>query len=262
VAIPSYVQRFWRALDDLFSTVEPTWWGAVVTDGRFPRIWDANYARVDAAAPGLTAADIEQELLPALRAAGSSTEHVVTFRPESSTRLLTELSARGHRIVWDLVMTLTDRVARAVGSARAIDVEELEANDELWGRVAASFELFGVDPDESVDQLRAIETDVLLPGGKRWFGVRDEAGAVVSLAALVLLEDVGYVDNVATFPEARGRGFASAATGAVIDAALAEGVEAIFLLADPDESAVVRMYERIGFRGSGRLASTRGPVPE
>jgi predicted GNAT family acetyltransferase len=119
-----------------------------------------------------------------------------------------------------------------------------------------------VDPDESIDQLRAIETDVLLPGGKRWFGVRDEDGTVVSLAALVLLGDVAYVDNVATFPEARGRGFASAATGAVIDAALAEGVEGIFLLADPDESAVVRMYERIGFRGAGRLASTRGPVPD
>jgi ribosomal protein S18 acetylase RimI-like enzyme len=261
VAIPSYVQRFWHALDDLFSTVEPTWWGAVVTDGRFPRIWDANYARVDAAAPGLTAADIEHELLPALRAAGSTTEHVVMFRPESTTRLLTELSARGHRTVWDLVMTLSDRVARAAPSPAAIGVEELEPNDELWARVAASFELFGVDPGESVDQLRAIETDVLLPGGKRWFGVRDDDGTLVSVAALVLLEDVGYVDNVATFPEARGRGFASSTTGAVIDAALAEGVEGMFLLADPDESAVVRMYERIGFRGSGRLGSTRGPVP-
>ena len=100
----------------------------------------------------------------------------------------------------------------------------------------------------------------MLPGGKRWFGVRDDRGTIVSVAALVLLEEVGYVDNVATFPQARGRGYASAATGSVIDAARKTGVEGIFLLADPDEPAVVRMYERLGFRGAGRLASTRGPV--
>jgi ribosomal protein S18 acetylase RimI-like enzyme len=139
-------------------------------------------------------------------------------------------------------------------------VEELRPSEELWERVAASFELFGVDPQESVDELRAIETDVLLPGGKRWFGVRDDRGTVVSLAALVLLADVGYVDNVATFPDARGRGYASAITRAVIGAARGAGVEGIFLLADPDEAAVVRMYERLGFRDAGRLASTRGPV--
>jgi ribosomal protein S18 acetylase RimI-like enzyme len=256
VPIPSYVQRFWRALDDLFSNVEPTWWGAVVTDGRFPRIWDANYARIDVEAPGLTAAEVEIELLPALRAAGSSTQHVVTFHPESSGRLLTELSARGHRLGWDLVMDLSE----APPPPDPIDVEELRPSDELWERVAASFELFGVDPEESVDQLRVIETDVLLPGGKRWFGVRDDRGAIVSLAALVQLEDVGYVDNVATFPDARGRGYASAVTRSVIDAAREAGAVGTFLLADPDERAVVGMYERLGFRGVGRLASTRGPV--
>jgi len=256
VAIPAFVQRFWRGLDALFSDVEPTWWGAVVTDGRFPRIWDANYARVDVEAPGLTAADVETELLPALRSAGSTTEHVVTFHPESSTRLLTELSARGHRLGWDLVMDLSEPVP----PAEPIDVEELAPNDELWGRVTASFELFGVDPEESVEQLKAIETEVMLPGGKRWFGVRDDRGTIVSVAALVLLEEVGYVDNVATFPQARGRGYASAATRSVIEAARKAGVEGVFLLADPDEPAVVRMYERLGFRGAGRLASTRGPV--
>ena len=195
--------------------------------------------------------------LPALRAAGSATEHVVTFHPESTTRLLSELSSRGHRIGWDLVMTLSEA---GVDPAPDVAVEQLAPGDELWERVAASFELFGVDPGEPVDQLRAIETDVLVPGGKRWFGVRDDAGTVVSLAALVLLEDVGYVDNVATFPDARGRGYASAVTRAVVDAATRAGVEGVFLLADPDEPAVVRMYERLGFEGAGRLASTRGPI--
>jgi hypothetical protein len=48
--VPDHVVRFWRSLDLCFGRVEPTWWGAVVTDARFPAVWDVNYARVDVAA--------------------------------------------------------------------------------------------------------------------------------------------------------------------------------------------------------------------
>ena len=96
--LPDHVLRFWRALDERFGSVEPVWWGAVVTDARFPMIWDANYARVDVAAPDLRLADIESHLLPALRDAGAPVMHVVTFHPEEATSLLSELSSRGDRL--------------------------------------------------------------------------------------------------------------------------------------------------------------------
>jgi hypothetical protein len=54
VPIPHDLIRFWRALDGLFGAPETTWWGAVVTDPRFPTIWDANYARIDRPVTGLT----------------------------------------------------------------------------------------------------------------------------------------------------------------------------------------------------------------
>jgi ribosomal protein S18 acetylase RimI-like enzyme len=92
-------------------------------------------------------------------------------------------------------------------------------------------------------------------------GVRDSDGVVVSLAALLVLDGVGYVDNVATFPEARRRGYASAITGHIARKARSAGAERVFLLADPEALATVRMYERLGFRGAGKLASTRGAVP-
>lgn len=251
------VLRFWRTLDDLFGSVRPTRWGAVVTDGRFPAIWDANYARVDAETEDLTAAEIERDLLPALTEAGAKVEHVVTFDPEGARELLAELSTRGHRLGWDLVMTISGRPTPA---STGVAVRELEL-DEGWRDVHASLcESFGIEPGPALEQMSVLEREVLAPAGKRWFGVR-RRGRWVSIAALLVLDGVGYVDNVATTPRFRGRGYASAVTTAVVDAAIADGVETIFLLADPDEAAVVRMYERLGFGEAGRLGSTRGPMP-
>jgi GNAT superfamily N-acetyltransferase len=253
--VPEPFHRFWKALDRLFSSVSEQWWGAVITDGRYPRIWDANYARVDA--PGVRLPDVEQALTPALRTVGSEIFHVVSFDPEATTALISELSSIGHRLAWDLVMEAPSTPPERPGTA----VEEIGAGEERWDAVASSFELFGVDPDESVSQLRAIETDVLTPGGKRWFVVRGSDAEIASLAALVVLEGVGYIDNVATFPRARGRGYASALTSHIVHTTKEMGLETTFLIADPDDQPVVSLYERLGFREVGRLASTKGPLP-
>ncbi len=257
MALPAYVLRFWHALDALFADVRPTTWGAVVTDGRFPRIWDANYARVDVAARELGVHDIERELLPALRAVGADTFHVVTIHPGEHRRLLTDLSSRGHRLTWDLVMQASPGTT---WPADGTPVEELARDDVLWERVSDSIALFGVEPGDAIRQLRQIESDVLSPGGKRWFGVRDADGRLVSLAALLVLEGVGYIDNVATFPEARGRGYASAITARLVAEASEHGAEHVCLFADPDDDAVIRLYGKLGFTDVGRVGATRGPL--
>jgi ribosomal protein S18 acetylase RimI-like enzyme len=256
IALPDHVLRFWRALDERFGSVEPVWWGAVVTDARFPMIWDANYARVDVAAPDLRLADIEDRLLPALRDAGAPVMHVVLFHPNEATSLLSELSSRGDRLGWDLVMDL-------VGEPPSTDVtvDPLEGRDDLWDVVADSLVLFGAEPGEALEQFRTLERDVLAPAGKRWFGVVDQGGTVQSLGALVVFGDVGYVDNIATFPPFRGRGLASAVTATIAREARRAGANHVFLLADPEASAIVSLYERLGFASAGSLASARGPIP-
>lgn len=255
--LPDHVLRFWRALDERFGSVEAVWWGAVVTDARFPMIWDANYARVDVAAPDLRLADVEDHLLPALREANAPVMHVVTFYPDETTSLLSELSGRGGRLGWDLVMDLDGEPPPPTEVA----VVPLEARDDLWDTVADSLVLFGAEPGEALEQFRALERDVLAPAGKRWFGVVDRNGTVQSLGALVVLGDVGYVDNIATFPPFRGRGLASAVTATIAREARRAGANHVFLLADPEASAIVSMYERLGFGSAGRLASARGPIP-
>lgn len=246
-------------MDALFSDVRETTWGAVVTDGRFPAIWDANYARIDVSQARPTAADIEAELLPALARVGCGTMHVVSFHPDVSTRLLAELSSRGHRLGWDVVMEMDQPPSDAPLSEQ---IEELPDEAGSWARVEESLGMFGtaVSSPGAIDQLRTIERQVLTPGGKRWFGIRGGDGRVVSLAALLVLEGVGYVDNVATFPEARGRGLASAIIEHLARQAFDRGASVACLLVDPDSPDVVRLYRRLGFRETGRIASTRGPA--
>ena len=258
MTVPPQVLRFWRALDDRLASVMPTRWGAVVTDGRFPAIWDANYARVDADVEGLTALEIERELLPALSAAGAEVEHVVAFHPHATPTVLADLSSRGHRLSWDAVMTWEGDPAerRATASVDAVDLDH-----DGWRDVRASLAgPFGIEDGDPLEQLMRLERDVLAPAGKRWFGVR-VGDRFVSLAALLVLADVAYVDNVATDEAFRGRGYASAVTRLIVAEAQREGVETIFLLADPDEAPTVRLYERLGFGRVGTIGSTRGPIP-
>jgi ribosomal protein S18 acetylase RimI-like enzyme len=257
-SVPDHILRFWRAIDLLFDRVAPTRWGAVVTDRRFPAIWDVNYARIDEPTSDLTLSEIEDSLLPAIRSSGARMEHVVSFRPDLTEPLIGALEGRGHRITWDLVM---EQIEDAAGDDHG-RVEDLTPGPELWNTVTESLGLFGVDDRDACRQMTAIERDVLTAAGKRWFGVRQGDGAIVSLGAVMVLEGVGYIDNIATFERARGRGHASAVTSRAIRAAEQAGAVHVCLFADPDDAAVVGMYERLGFGAVGRLVASRGPLPD
>jgi ribosomal protein S18 acetylase RimI-like enzyme len=255
VPIPDELIQFWRALDGLFGEPEPTWWGAVVTDPRFPTIWDANYARIDRPVEGLTRAEVEQALGPALGKIGARAIHVVSFFPEETRDLLAELSTLGDELSWDVVMQL-ERPAQ--GMTSHADIRPIAPSDDLWSTVRESFKVFGIVDPSAVAQLIAIERDVLTPAGKRWFGASVN-GEVSSVAALLVLESVAYLDNVATFPPARGRGLASAVAAHLARTAFAEGATSVFLLVDPD--GPIGLYRRLGFAEVGRIASTRGRFP-
>ncbi|MGH2635965.1 MAG: GNAT family N-acetyltransferase [Actinomycetota bacterium] len=69
-----------------------------------------------------------------------------------------------------------------------------------------------------------------------------------------MLEGVGYLDHVVTFPAARRRGHASALTRRAVTEARAAGAERTYLLAEPDGVAVP-MYERLGFSRVTQIAS-------
>jgi ribosomal protein S18 acetylase RimI-like enzyme len=240
--------RFWRAHDALFERVEPVWWGAVVSDARFPAIREPNYARVETAEP-VALSEIEDHLLPAMRRSGSVGAHAVVFRPEDQTDLIAAASTRGERITWDLVMRIEGPSEPAPDHVG----EVTEPSEGFWAVHRASAALFDIQGTVTLDQMQAMERSVMVPGGRRWFTAVD-AGRPVALAALMVLDGVGFVDHVVTFPDARRRGHAEALTRRLAFEAARSGAEATWLLADPEGDAV-RIYERIGFERVSYLAS-------
>jgi ribosomal protein S18 acetylase RimI-like enzyme len=256
--------RFWRAQDDLFERTEARWWGAVVSDGRFPAIQEPNYARVETRQP-VRLEEIEGPLLPAMRASGSERCHVVVFHPEDQTDLIAAASTRGERILWDLAMVTAGRDVERTGDVerpgeveRTGEVEEVSAFDgSFWSDHRDSARLFDIRNADTIDQLQAMERDVLIPAGRRWFSVID-GGRRVALAALLVLERTGFLDHVVTFPGARRRGHAEVLTRRCVSEATAGGADRVFLLAEP-EGGAARIYDRIGFERVGHLASWLAP---
>jgi ribosomal protein S18 acetylase RimI-like enzyme len=247
--------RFWRALDSAFETVQPTWWGGVVADSRFPRIWDVNYARVETDDAALSLAEMESSLLPVMDRIGARHVHMVVFRPEQLTALLSAASTRGDRLSWDIVMELRGEVPDA---ASAIAVEEIDLHDSsFWPAYRRSLGEFRITEQDVIRQLVDVEREVLTPAGKRWFAVR-EAGRVQALGSLVGMEGVGYVDHVVTFPEARRRGYAGAVVRRIAEEARRSDLDHLFLLAEPGAQAIA-LYERLGFEAIGHIASTLRP---
>lgn len=249
--------RFWRALDGRFESVESTWWGAVVTDSRYPTIWDANYARVETTDASLTLAEVESRLLPAIERSGATRRHVVMFRPEEQAGLLAEAGTRGDRITWDLVMDKRG-VPRKTDREPDPPVEEIERFDwAFWDRFRESLHEFDITEEDAKGAMVLMEREIMLPAGKRWFAVRERRRRM-AFGTLLVLEGVGYVDGVVTFPPARRRGYATAIMRRIVEEARAAGARHLYLLAEPDGGAR-GLYERLGFAGVTTLASTLGP---
>jgi GNAT superfamily N-acetyltransferase len=245
--------RYWRAQDDLFERVDVTPWGAVVSDARFSKVHEGNYARVEARG-GVSLADIESALLPALGRVRCDREHVLLFHPEDTTEVLTEASTRGERIAWDLVMCFTGGTDEPDGPV----VEIRTFDDAFWTVYDDTGAFFDLEDEAVLSDYHAIERDVMIPGGRRWFAAVD-AARPVALCSVVVLEEVGFVDHVVTFPHARRRGHATALTRRALAEARVAGAERSYLLAEPD-SVAAKMYARIGFQPVTQIASWIGGI--
>jgi GNAT superfamily N-acetyltransferase len=246
--------RLWGALDDRFERVEPHPWGAVVTDRRFPDVWDVNYARVERMQPGLTLAGIQRSLDPALARVGATHRHLVLFDPDEMSEILVAGSSRGAVVTWDSVMSAA--VSDVGPPPPEPLVEEVEHADAAFlAEIRGSLAEFDVEDDRVADQLMAIETTILLHAGKRWFRVVADEG-LASLGSLLRLGEEALVDHIVTFAFARRRGYAEAIVRSIARAAGADGASTLLLMADPDGPAE-RLYERIGFRRARTIASLR-----
>jgi len=244
--------RFWQALDAAMERVVETPWGAVVTDSRYPSIWDVNYARVDAERD-VRLSEVQGILDHELARTGARHEHVVCFFPELQTGLLSELGRSGNRISWDIVMI--HRGGEPEPSP--VEVEEVTTFDEeFWNVVRTSLAAFDVTEPASLDQLMHLEREVALPDGKRWFVIRPSpAEGPLALGALIEHEGVAYLDHIVTLPDARRRGYGSAIVRKIVQVAHDDRMERITLLADRGGKPA-ELYRRLGFEDLTYVASS------
>lgn len=83
----------------------------------------------------------------------------------------------------------------------------------------------------------------------RYVGIRED-GRLVCIAGVHVYSAalrVAALGNVATLPEARGRGFATAACAHVCRDLLGDGIDTISLNVQADNTSALNAYERLGF---------------
>jgi ribosomal protein S18 acetylase RimI-like enzyme len=215
------------------------------------RVWVLNQLTVDAP----TGAD---ELVRTLDELYAHLPHRRAFveRPEVGERLAPELKAAGWLVERDIFMVLRrdrDRdpapgLAREVDEATVRVVEARTIAEEPFGELSI------------VEQLLASRAAFGRAGGARYFVGRID-GDDACHATLYSDGVVAQVEDVGTVKAARRRGLARAACSAALDAALADGHELVFIVADDDDWPK-DLYTKLGFDAVGQPWAFTKPGPE
>ena len=256
--LPDAIRSFWYEAESLAETFVRTPWGVVVSDSRYPLIYDANHAGVFEDRPDVSVADIRAELEPALRAAGATHEHIEFIDASRPGRALRELVREGVRPTADVLMLFDGPRAEPVTDAAVVEMER--PDEDFWEIYGRSRNEFGeVFSPAVVEQLVARDREVYVPAGLRIFaGFRD--GTLAGFTSLIAFAGTGYIDNVVTLREHRRRGVASATVTRAILAARESDLRAVFLFAE-EGGAPSRLYQRLGFRVLTRAMGFTRPLP-
>ena len=261
MTLPEPIREFWYGACALGERSRRTQWGVVVTDSRYPRVWDANNAAVMEGSPGLTMEEIRSVLIPAIGESGATHEHIEFWETSVESPAIREMRHTGERPDPDVAMLFEGPPALAFGMARdpGVAVEELTRLDAtFWRWYRDSLKEFRMElADDLLDQMVDRVQRVFLPHMRFFVGYVD--GEMAGYTSLLSLAGVGYLDNVVTMPEFRRRGIASATVTRSVQESLASDARAVFLLAEQN-GAPQRLYERLGFRVRANIDSFTRPL--
>jgi GNAT superfamily N-acetyltransferase len=221
--------------------VIPFRFGHAYFNSRYPQIWDLNVVCVEAHGevdPGEVASDAEllhSDAGHVHRRVAASDDRVGA----SCDRFLTRLGWESDRLVVMVYRGPGERTAgdRTVDEVTVGDLRDFRreiARDEPWA-----------ESEEVVEML--LDANVLWSeaGSGRYFAVR-ENGKVVSATDLYSDGRTAQVEDVATSPDNRGRGRASAVVLRAVEEAVASGHDFVFLTAN-DGTWPKELYTQLGF---------------
>jgi ribosomal protein S18 acetylase RimI-like enzyme len=222
---------------------EPFRFGTALFTPELPLRHDSNLLYADTLPDDVDADEVAREA-DAVQGAAGLGHRVVLVPDESAARLADGFRALG----WDahpyVVMALRRPPERPVDTSRVVEVDEarLRPFREAFTRT------YPWGSPEVARQLA--EAKRLIRGTTRFFAVIED-GEVVACTDLYLDGGDAEIEDVATLPAHRGRGFASALVVRACEEARRARADLVFLVAD-DQDWPKELYRRLGFDELGR----------
>jgi ribosomal protein S18 acetylase RimI-like enzyme len=240
------IRAFQAGVDEGAAEEVRDWpYGRALLSPAIPRVWDANYCRIDDAR-GASAAEIAAAATEVAEASGWAHVALVARKAEAA-RLAPGLAELGFEATEHVTLGLSGRPPDP-----AIEVGRATFDEVAPHRATLALE-FAPENHELARQLNVLDKRLEASIGGEWFAIR-EADEIVSRCWLLGADGVAQVEDVATSIAARGRGLAGAVVSAATLAALDAGSEVVFIVADCDGDAQ-RLYRRLGYEPLAR--STR-----
>jgi ribosomal protein S18 acetylase RimI-like enzyme len=219
---------------------EQSRFGVALLNPGLPHVWSVNLLRVETAD-----ADLEELIADAeqvLGKAGLNHRRLLVTDEELGRRLERPLGDRGWKTD-HFVYMVSHREPSRRGAAH--DVAEVDRESVLALRHAILAEWLPDLDSETVGQIMASDRCFAEVGNARYFAIVVD-GAVVSAANLYSDGHTAQIEDVATLPEHRGRGHATAVTLRALDEARTGGHDFVFLVADARDWPK-ELYRRLGF---------------
>jgi ribosomal protein S18 acetylase RimI-like enzyme len=211
---------FMTTADMAGSRREPFRFGTAVFTPERPLRYDSNYLLVERVPAHVTAQELADEAERVQGGAGLPHRLLLFRDARLGGRFAPELAGAGWRHERHILM------AHRRPAERAADVG-------LVSEVTA----------DVAEQLLAAKEHI--PVESRFFAVLVD-DEVASYSDLYLDGDIGQVEDVATLPEYRGRGYASAVVMRAVQEAHTAGADLVFLVADAEDWPK-ELYRRLGF---------------
>jgi ribosomal protein S18 acetylase RimI-like enzyme len=238
--------EFMTTADMAGSRSEPFRFGTAVLTPERPLRYDSNYLLVEDVPAHVTAQELAAEA-ERVQSAARLPHRLLLFRDAGlGERFAPELEGAGWRYERHVLMAHRRPSERAADTSLVTEVtadvirpaRESQIRSYPWGTA------------EVAEQLLAAKAHI--PVETRFFAVLLN-GAVASYSDLYLDGDIGQVEDVATLPEHRGRGYASAIVLRAVEEARAAGAGLVFLVADAEDWPK-ELYRRLGFDEIGENA--------
>ena len=217
--------------------------GVGVLTPELPLRHDSNYLLVDRATD---AAEAVAEADRILGGAGRDFRAINTFEESLGERLRVEFSALGWRTQRHLFMVQRRSPAK---SADLSIVREVDQSALRPGRKRAILSYPWGTP-ELAEQILDSKLLIAHRAETRFFGVEVD-GEIVAWTDLYVAQGIGQVEDVATLPQHRQKGYATAVVLRAVEEARGAGADLVFLVAD-DEDWPKELYRRLGFDAVGR----------